>query len=236
MKRITFILVLILLVGCTPETAEKDNLVCMGEGQQISLMDIRTKAVSQDEICCAGLNPVGCSVDIGYCTNCGDGICKYPEDNCNCEIDCEVNNMEVRSPAFSSNGFIPTIYTCMGHDFNPPLEILDVPDGTISMVLIVDDPDASGGNWDHWIVFNIPPTNKIEENIVPEGSVQAVNDFGRVEYGGPCPPSGRHRYFFKVYALDTMLNLEPGSKKSEIEAAMQGHVLAQAQLMGVFEK
>ena len=103
-----------------------------------------------------------------------------------------------------------------------------------SLILIVDDPDAPMGTWDHWIVWNIPPTDKIEENSVP--GVEGMNDFRRRSYGGPCPPSGTHRYFFKVYALDTKLDLKPNSRKKDVERAMKGRILAQGEIIGLYRR
>jgi Raf kinase inhibitor-like YbhB/YbcL family protein len=140
----------------------------------------------------------------------------------------------VKSPAFANNGFIPTKHTCDGEDVNPPLNIEGIPDGTQSLILIVDDPDAPMGTWDHWIVWNIPPSGKIEENSVP--GVEGLNDFRKHSYGGPCPPSGTHRYFFKVYALDTKLNLNANSRKKDLEKAMQGHILAKGELIGRYSR
>jgi Raf kinase inhibitor-like YbhB/YbcL family protein len=145
-----------------------------------------------------------------------------------------MNELTVTSPAFENNKFIPSKYTCDGDDVNPPLIIKGIPEATKSLVLIVDDPDAPMGTWDHWIVWNIPPTNKIEENSVP--GTEGFNDFRRHSYGGPCPPSGTHRYFFKVYALDTKLNLDSNSRKKDIEKAMKGHILAQGELVGLYRR
>ncbi|MBI5388772.1 YbhB/YbcL family Raf kinase inhibitor-like protein [Candidatus Woesearchaeota archaeon] len=142
--------------------------------------------------------------------------------------------MELNSPAFAHNTLIPTRFTCQGEDMNPPLEITNLPTGTKSLVLIVDDPDAPGGNWDHWVVWNIPPTTTLEEDEVPEGAVEGINDFGKHTYGGPCPPKGTHRYFFKLFALDTILALPEASGKQEVLAAMQGHILADATLVGLY--
>jgi len=142
--------------------------------------------------------------------------------------------MELTSPAFTNQGFIPRKFTCQGEDVNPPLFISNIPSGAKSLALVVDDPDAPMGTWVHWVVFDIPIVNRIEENssLGKEG----INDFGRKRYGGPCPPSGTHRYFFKIYALDTLLNLKEGITKEELENAMQGHILAEAQLVGLYQK
>lgn len=142
--------------------------------------------------------------------------------------------MKITSPAFENNAPIPAKYTCQGEDISPPLAIADLPENTASLALIVDDPDAPMGIWDHWIVWNIPPTSKIEENSAP--GTQGKNGWGRNDYGGPCPPSGTHRYFFKLYALDTELNLKKGATKAELEAAMEGHILQRAEAIGLYEK
>jgi len=145
--------------------------------------------------------------------------------------------MKITSPAFQHNTMIPAKYTCEGMDINPPLVVEDIPEKTKSLVLIMDDPDAPVGTWIHWIVFNIPCTGKkleIKENSIP--GVQGWNDFRRVNYGGPCPPSGTHRYFFRIYALDTTLNLKEGAKRQEVEDAMKGHILASAELIGLYKK
>lgn len=141
--------------------------------------------------------------------------------------------LKLTSPSFTSD--IPPKYTCDGDDINPPLFIESVPAGAQSLVLIVDDPDAPAGTWVHWLVWNIDPlTSTIEENSVPSDSVQGTTSFGKPGYGGPCPPSGRHRYFFKLYALDTMIELSESAKKEELEKAMQGHILDQAELVGSY--
>jgi hypothetical protein len=142
--------------------------------------------------------------------------------------------LTITSSAFENNGKIPAKYTCDGENINPPLHIEGIPDGTRSMVLIVDDPDAPMGIWVHWVVWNIPPTNTIKENNVP--GIEGLNDFGKHSYGGPCPPSGTHRYFFKVYALDIELDLDTNSRKQDIEKAIQGHVLAQGELVGLYSR
>ena len=142
--------------------------------------------------------------------------------------------MKLTSTAFKHNGNIPIQYTCQGDDINPPLSISDIPEGTKSLALIIDDPDAPSKTWVHWVVFNIPVTTEIQENIVP--GKQGYNDFGRNDYGGPCPPSGTHRYFHKLYALNKVLGLGEGITKSELEAAMKGNILAQAELIGLYKK
>lgn len=146
----------------------------------------------------------------------------------------KVNKLKITSPVFENSGFIPTKYTCDGDDVNPPLKIGGIPEGTKSLALIVDDPDAPMGTWDHWIVWNIPPTSKVEENAVP--GVEGLNDFRKHSYGGPCPPSGTHRYFFKVYALDAKLDLHPNSRKEDVERAMEDHILAKGEIIGRYSR
>jgi Raf kinase inhibitor-like YbhB/YbcL family protein len=145
-----------------------------------------------------------------------------------------MKELTITSPAFERNKLIPSKYTCDGDDVNPPLNIKGTPEETKSLVLIVDDPDAPMGTWDHWIVWNIPPTNKIEENSDP--GTEGLNDFRKHSYGGPCPPSGTHRYFFKVYALDTKLDLSPNSTKKDVEKAMKNHILAKGELVGLYSR
>jgi len=142
--------------------------------------------------------------------------------------------MKLISPEFKHNQMIPKKFTCQGQDINPALEITDIPEGAKTLVLISDDPDAPGGTWDHWIVFNISPAAGIKEDSVP--GTQGKNSWGRSEYGGPCPPSGTHRYFFKLYALDTMLDLPKGASKAQVERAMEGHILDEAELIGLYKK
>jgi Raf kinase inhibitor-like YbhB/YbcL family protein len=149
----------------------------------------------------------------------------------------QMGDVKLTSPAFTDNGSIPARFTCQGDDVNPRLDIEGVPAGAKSLVLIMDDPDAPAGTWDHWIVFNVAPdTASIAEDSVPAGAVQGRNGWGNSEYGGPCPPSGTHRYVFKLYALDTTLGLGNGAAKAEVGSAMQGHVLAQTKLTGLYRK
>ncbi len=149
--------------------------------------------------------------------------------------------MKITSPAFEEGGIIPSLYTCEGKNISPPLLFLSLPKNAKSLVLIMDDPDVPktlrpSGMYDHWIVFNIPPsTQKIEQNEAPAG-VQGKNTGGKNQYTGPCPPDREHRYFFKLYALDTLLNLKEGVTKEEVENAMRGHIIDQCQLMGRYEK
>ncbi len=153
----------------------------------------------------------------------------------------EVDIMEkfsVSSGAFAQGGTIPVEYTCDGSDVSPPLVFSGIPESAGSIALVMDDPDAPGKTWVHWVIFNIPVNTKQLAEGIPgkgtlnDGSMQGMTDFGRVGYGGPCPPSGTHRYYFKVYALDTVLDLQPGASKQQLEKVMEGHVLAKAELMG----
>lgn len=149
-------------------------------------------------------------------------------------VSAQTGGLQITSPAFGHNQMIPRKYTCQGEDINPPLAITGIPAGTKSLVLIMDDPDAPGGNWDHWLVYNIAPTPEIKENSVP--GTQTRNDFGKVDYGGPCPPSGTHRYFFKLYALSATLDFSRPPLKKELESAVQKHLLGEAVLVGLYQK
>jgi len=145
--------------------------------------------------------------------------------------------MKITSSAFLDNDKIPPKYTCDSENVNPPLTLSAVPKEAQSLVLIMDDPDAPGGTFTHWVVFNIPPsTMQILENSVPENSIQGATDFGKVGYGGPCPPSGTHRYFFKLYALDSVLELSEGASKEEIEDAMEDHIIDSCQIIGLYSR
>ena len=145
---------------------------------------------------------------------------------------------EITSPAFSAGQMIPAKYTCDGQDISPPLRWGDAPQGTQSFALIADDPDAPRGTWVHWVLFNLPAeTHELPEKAVPPaGSQQGKNSWGRVGYGGPCPPSGTHRYFFKLYALDTTLNLAAGAGKEQLLRAMTGHILAETEIIGAYRR
>ncbi|MFZ2096478.1 MAG: YbhB/YbcL family Raf kinase inhibitor-like protein [Anaerolineales bacterium] len=141
--------------------------------------------------------------------------------------------IQLTSTAFKEGDTIPRIYTCDDQNVSPPLSWSGVPQGTISLVLIMDDPDAPSGTFDHWILFNLPPdlTGLSQDNHTV--GMEGKNGFGRVGYGGPCPPRGsNHHYMFKIYALDASLALKTGSSKSQVEGAMRGHILAQGQMMG----
>ena len=141
--------------------------------------------------------------------------------------------MELTSPDFPSEGPIPTRFTCDGADESPELNLAGIPEGTASLVLVMDDPDASVGTFDHWVAFNIEPTEVVPANVGDLGT-GGVNSWKRLGYGGPCPPSGTHRYFFKVMALDASLDLEEGATKDEVLAASDGLVLGDATLMGTY--
>ncbi|MGA1869411.1 MAG: YbhB/YbcL family Raf kinase inhibitor-like protein [bacterium] len=150
--------------------------------------------------------------------------------------------MELQSSAFKNKSAIPSRYTCDGANVSPPLAWEVVPEGVKSFALISDDPDAPVGTWFHWVYYNIPPEIKsLPENVAAEkkpavGGMQGINDFRKIGYGGPCPPGGTHRYFFKIYALDTMLNLSPGATKKELVKAMEGHILGHAELIGTYKR
>lgn len=150
--------------------------------------------------------------------------------------------IKVTSSAFAEGALIPAKYTCDGEDISPPLQWDAVPDETKTIALISDDPDAPMGTWVHWVLFNLPAeTAELQENIppvetLPNGAKQGTSDFGRIGYGGPCPPSGTHRYFFKIYALDTEIDLPAGAVKAQLVKAMEGHILAQGQLMEKYKR
>lgn len=149
--------------------------------------------------------------------------------------------MELSSPVFEHEGKIPSKYTCDGENINPPLRISGVPEGAKSLVLIMDDPDVprnlrADGMWDHWIVFNISPElTEIKEGEEPQG-VHGLGTGGNTNYFGPCPPDREHRYFFKIYALDTLLDLPEKASKEEVQSAMSGHVMDNTVLMGRYER
>src|ERR1700756_5114983 len=134
--------------------------------------------------------------------------------------------MKITSSAFNEGGNIPSKFTCDGSDTSPPLQLTSVPPGAKSLVLIVDDPDAPGGLFTHWMVWNIAPsTSGVAQKGIPDGGIEGTNDFGRKGYGGPCPPSGTHRYFFHVFALDQKLDLRAGAKRTALNKAMAGHII-----------
>lgn len=145
--------------------------------------------------------------------------------------------MKIISPAFKDQGKVPPQYTCDGIDVNPPLEFLDVPIETVSLLLVVDDPDAVSGRWIHWLIWNISPEDKkIEENSVPPNAIAGLNSFNRIEWGGPCPPSGKHGYIFKLYALDSMLDISPDTTIFKIEQIIKDHIITQAELLGYYQR
>jgi len=155
----------------------------------------------------------------------------------------KVMNIQIISTAFSDGQPIPAKYSCEGSDVSPPLKWTNAPANTKSFALIADDPDAPVGTWVHWVLYDLPPnTTGLPEDVaktqvISGGAKQGLNSWPRLGYGGPCPPPGKpHRYFFKLYALDTMLNLKPGATKKDVEAAMKGHVLAEGQLMGTYRR
>ena len=150
--------------------------------------------------------------------------------------------MKLTSTAFGEGGMIPAQYTCNGPDISPPLNWEDVPEQTKSLALIADDPDAPVGTWVHWVLYNLPADSReLQEDlpktkVLPNGAMQGTNDFRKIGYGGPCPPGGTHRYFFKLYALDELVDLNPGARKKDLLDAMKGHILAECQLMGKFSR
>ncbi len=152
-------------------------------------------------------------------------------------------NLQVTSTAFADGHTIPAKYTCDGADVSPVLTWTNAPAGTKSFALIADDPDAPAGTWVHWVVYDLPagadslPENVAKSQYIAGNACQGMNDFHRLGYGGPCPPSGKaHRYFFKLYALDAILDLKPGVTKDDLLKAMNGHVLAQGQLTGTYQR
>ncbi len=147
------------------------------------------------------------------------------------------NKLVLASPAFSNEGQIPKIYTCLGNDINPPFTISGIPEGSKSLVLIMEDPDAPYKTWVHWLVYNIDPRQTtINENTLPWNSIVGKSDFGIDQYRGPCPPIGKHKYTFTLYALDIKLTLEKGASKKELTKAMAEHILDQAIITASFEK
>ncbi len=153
------------------------------------------------------------------------------------------SSMQLTSSAFNQGQPIPAKYTCDAKDVSPSLQWSGVPSGAKSIVLLVNDPDAPVGDWVHWVLFDLPATaTSLMEDLpkgqhLPGGGKQGLNDFKRLGYGGPCPPPGKpHRYFFRIYALDTLLELKPGTTRKEVQQAMQGHVLAQGELMGIYQR
>jgi Raf kinase inhibitor-like YbhB/YbcL family protein len=161
--------------------------------------------------------------------------------------DPKMNTIRLQSPAFPGGGTIPKLHTCDGKDVSPPLAWSGVPENARSLALICEDPDAPRGTWTHWVIFDIPASVKELGEGVPaqervkvtaggETALQGKNDFDKVGYGGPCPPSGTHRYFFRIYALDTELSLGPGTTRQDLLRSIQGHVLAEGDLMGRYSR
>jgi Raf kinase inhibitor-like YbhB/YbcL family protein len=168
--------------------------------------------------------------------------CKKPDRKQSTAQGGALMKINLTSSAFAPDSMIPSKYTCDGEDISPPLAWDTVPEGTKSLALISDDPDAPMGTWVHWVVYNLPAAARsLPENVPPyavieDGGEQGTNDFGNTGYGGPCPPGGTHRYFFKLYALDTELSLSGKARKKDVEKAMQGHVLGQGELMGRYRR
>lgn len=158
------------------------------------------------------------------------------------KVEVEKVGMQIKSSAFEEGRMIPKLHTCDGRNASPPLEWSGVPKGAVSLTLICEDPDAPSGTWVHWTLYNLPAmVTTLPGGIPPRkdlvyGESQGKNDFGKIGYGGPCPPSGTHRYIFKVYALDTQLNLPAGANKKQIEKAMEGHILGEGKLIGKYSR
>jgi Raf kinase inhibitor-like YbhB/YbcL family protein len=142
--------------------------------------------------------------------------------------------MQVTSNAFENHGRIPDKYTCDGANVSPPLRIDQIPPEAKSLAIIVDDPDAPAGTWVHWLMWNLPVVGELKENDAT--GIQGTNDFKKRQYGGPCPPDGTHRYFFKVYALDILLDLSPDTRKEQLEKSMSGHIIGFGQLIGFYKR
>lgn len=146
-----------------------------------------------------------------------------------------INKMKISSTKFNNNEGIPSKYTCDGDNVNPPIQVSGVPDNSKSLVLIIDDPDAPSRTWVHWILWNIDPTiTEIKEDSIPKGSIEGVTSFGSNSYGGPCPPSGDHRYFFKLYALSKVLDIAISSDKKALEEAIKEYIIATSEFIGLY--
>jgi hypothetical protein len=165
----------------------------------------------------------------------GDGVGSVIEAARRASQGSEGSSMRLTSSAFEPGADIPRRFTCDGRDISPRLALHDIPAGARSLVLVMDDPDAPGGTWDHWVAYDIPVGDVIEEGVRRLG-VAGRNSWGRTGYGGPCPPRGTHRYIFAVYALDTSLGLPAGAEKANVLQAIEGHVLAEARLMGRYAR
>lgn len=146
----------------------------------------------------------------------------------------DIETLIISSPAFEHEGEIPSKYTCEGEEMSPPLQISEIPHGTQTLALIMEDPDAPNGTYDHWLVWNIPPDGHLKENFNP--GINGMNSAGKTGYHGPCPPNGSHRYYFHIYALDKELDLAPGESKHALLQEMENHTLAKGSLMGRYEK
>lgn len=169
------------------------------------------------------------------CAACAPSMTPSDQTVQNPPIATNPTTMQITSSAFAAGAMIPVKYSCKGESVNPPLTISNVPTGATSLALVVDDPDAPSGTWTHWTVWNIAPTTAtVVENSIPQDAVQGTNSAKNNFYQGPCPPSGTHRYFFKLYALDTMLELPASADVAALNASMAGHILASAELMGTF--
>ncbi len=150
--------------------------------------------------------------------------------------------IKIESTVFDEGEPIPTKYTCSGVDISPPLEWNYIPENTVSIAIICEDPDAPRGIWSHWVIFNLPadtmnlPEHVMGREILDNGAVQGLNDFGKVGYGGPCPPSGKHRYYYKIYALNVKLDLSPQTTRKSFLEAINGHILDQGQIMGTYTR
>ena len=170
------------------------------------------------------------------------GACQQNKDTDSTPQGGDLMTIAVTSDAFEAEGMIPSKYTCDGPDVSPPLSWTGLPDSTKSLALIADDPDAPRGTWVHWVLYNLPPdTTGLPENVPPDtqltnGARHGVTDFGRFGYGGPCPPGGTHRYYFKLYALDTVLDLSGAINKDDLLEAMESHILGEGQLMGRYKR
>ncbi|MFA4956101.1 MAG: YbhB/YbcL family Raf kinase inhibitor-like protein [Candidatus Methanoperedens sp.] len=154
-----------------------------------------------------------------------------------------MENISISAERFKDGETIPDIYTCKGKDISPTLSWKGIPVGTKSIALIMDDPDAPGGTFVHWVLYNVQPqTQKLPESmpfdkVLADGSIQGMTDFGRTGYGGPCPPPGKtHRYYFKIYALDSKITLVPGASKKQLENEMSGHILAKGEIVGIYKR
>ncbi len=178
----------------------------------------------------------------GVTMGCGRSSSPISEAPTLAEQEDQALTFQLTSPAFAPGGPIPRKYTCDGEDISPPLQWRDPPQGTQSFALIADDPDAPRGTWIHWVLYNVPANARSLSEAVPpdaelpDGSRHGQNSWKRLGYGGPCPPGGTHRYFFKLYALDTMLDLPAGATKKQLLKAMEGHILAQAEVMGTYTR